>query len=86
MKGLEETAIELITSAIGWLVCMAIASGAFGLGYVTASWWGAVDPIISGMLSVIALVWLYEHRLAHSRWEKLNKRLDRLWEKAAGLD
>jgi hypothetical protein len=38
------------------------------------------------MLSVIALVWLYEHRLAHSRWEKLNERLDRLWEKAAGLD
>jgi hypothetical protein len=86
MKGLEETAIELIASAIGWLVCMAIASGAFGLGFATASWWGGVDPKISGMLSVIALVWLYEHRLAHSRWEKLNERLDRLWEKAAGLD
>jgi len=86
MKGLEETAIELIVSAIGWFVCMAIASGAFGLGFATASWWGAFDPTIAGMLSVVAFVWLYEHRLAHSRWEKLNERLDRLWEKAASLD
>ena len=86
MKGLEETTIELIASAIGWLVCMAIASGAFGLGFATASWWGGFDPKTAGMLSVVAFIWHYEHQLAHSRWEKLNERLDRLWEKTAEID
>lgn len=86
MKWIEEAAVELIVLAIGWLVCMAIASGAFGLGFVTASWWGGFDPTIAGMLSVVAFVWLYEHQLAHSRWTKLNERLDHLWERAAGMD
>lgn len=69
---------ELIIVVIGWPVCIAMLSGAFALGQ-----WGA--PIVGwsgnkdmfGLLSALALVWLYEHKSSQQKYDQLRGLLDR---------
>lgn len=87
MKGFDEALAGLVVSVGGWLICMGMLIGAFWLGFAFARWTGATElaPMF-GLLSAITLIWMYEREEAQKRWDRLNTRLDRLWEKAAGLD
>lgn len=76
--------IELIVQVVGWGFCMAMASGFYAIGYWLAPYFGGVAHRDSfGVLSAIVMIWIYEHRQAHERWEKLKDRLDYLAEQGA---
>jgi hypothetical protein len=83
---LLELASEIFAAAIGWVVCISVLSLGYLAGFFAADFLGFIDPSDLGILSAIAVVWLYEHRRAHSRWGSMNVQLDRLWAKAQKLD
>jgi len=84
MDKLGEAFVELVVTVIGWFVCMSMACGAYALGYWLAPIFGGQEHRDTfGLLSAIAFIWLYEHREAHDRWEKLKDSLKRLAEQGA---
>lgn len=73
-EGISEAVVELVVSVIGWAVCMAMAAGSYMLGSWLAPQFGGQDHREAfGVLSAIAFIWLYEHRIAHERWERLRE-------------
>lgn len=87
MKQVQDMIAEAIASIVGWLFCLGVLVGAYVFGRMFAVWTGAVDEATAyGLLSALAVVWLYEHRVAYDRWERLKERLDGLWAKMTDLD
>jgi hypothetical protein len=78
VKWLKEIAVELVVWVIGWLVCVSFVAGGFGIGRWAAphlGWDG--NPDTFGLLSAITLVWIYEHRNAEEKYNRLRDLLDR---------
>lgn len=72
-----EFALNLIVTAIGWVFCMALLGGAYGLGsWLAPHFGGGEHRDAFGILSALTLIWLYEHRRADERWTRLNTRSD----------
>jgi hypothetical protein len=64
---------EGIALVIGWLVCIGVLIGAYYLGFWLAphlGWRG--NPETFGLLSAVAIVWLYEHRHFEEKLNRLN--------------
>jgi hypothetical protein len=73
-KAAGEFVREIIVSVIGWLFCVAILSSAFGFGHWAASHLGGEgNPDTFGLLSALAVVWLYEHRNIEGKHEHLRE-------------
>jgi hypothetical protein len=73
--------VMVIATVIGWGFCMAMVAGAYALGYWLAPFFGGSEHRDSfGILSAIVMIWIYEHRNAQLRWEKLNNQLGKLFE------
>lgn len=54
---------DVIVWAIGWVLCMTALVVAFSLGrWAAARALGDISPDAAGLLSALAVVWLYEHR------------------------
>jgi hypothetical protein len=73
--GVPEAIGELIGQVIGWAFCMAVAAGAYFIGYGAAGHFGGEqhrDAI--GILSAIVVIWMYEHRRANERWQRFLER------------
>ena len=87
MKGITELGAELIALVIGWIVIMGMLIGAFIFGLLAAQWGGAQDfAREAGFLSALTSIWIYERREGQARRDRLDTRLDRLWERVSGLD
>jgi hypothetical protein len=61
---------DVIAGLIGWGVCMAVLVGAYMLGYFVALYLGIPNRETIGLLSAVAVVWMYEHQIAHDRWNR----------------
>jgi hypothetical protein len=74
LKGAQASIIELIVWVVGWLVCMGVLSGAYVGGVWAASYlqWDG-DRGIFGLLSALAVIWVYEHR-------HFERRVDSIWD------
>ena len=75
-KSVGEFVGEAIFLVFGWLVCVSILSGFYFIGLWVAHRGGDSHPEFFGLLSALAMVWLYERREAHERYDRLNERLD----------
>jgi hypothetical protein len=73
--GTGEAIGHFIGDVIGWIFLMAIAAGAYFLGYAVAGYFGGAEHKDAfGLLSAIVLIWMYEHRLAEERWQRFLQR------------
>ncbi len=76
MLKIRETVSEFvgttIATVIGWLFCLTMLAGAYGFGIWISQYfgWGGNREMF-GMLSALAFIWLYEHRIAQERYERL---------------
>lgn len=62
---------SIIADVIGWVFLMGWLGGMFALGYGVVSYLGARDFAQSaGILSAVASIWAYEHRISNERWER----------------
>jgi len=73
MKAITGLAADLFALAIGWAFCMGMLAGAFTWGRWAAEY--LIDGQHAdafGILSALAVIWIYEHRLSQDRWDRLN--------------
>jgi hypothetical protein len=71
-KLFHDPLIDFAVLAFGWLVCVVFHVGGFGIGRWAAPHFGwEGNPDIFGLLSAIAVVWLYEHREAERKHDRL---------------
>jgi hypothetical protein len=71
-NGASDIIADVAAAAIGWVFLMALLSGAFGLGFGAASFFGGSSHAEAmGLLSALSVIWIYEHRLSQERWDKL---------------
>jgi hypothetical protein len=64
---------EGIALVIGWLLCISVLIGAYELGYWAAphvGWVGNRETL--GLLSSIAVIWLYEYRHFEDKLDRLD--------------
>lgn len=71
----DENALGFIGSFIvdvfGWVFLMGWLGGMFVLGFAAVSYLGGREFAQSaGILSAMASIWGYEHRLSNERWER----------------
>lgn len=72
----SEVIPDVIALVIGWLFCISILAGAFGLGRWAAphlGWDGSPDTF--GLLSALTFLWIYEHRNLEGKYERLRELL-----------
>ena len=63
---------EIIVSAVGWLVCMAVLVGAYTVGrWVATHFSWQVSPDIAGLLSALSVLWIYEHRHFDTKLDRI---------------
>jgi hypothetical protein len=61
----------VIADVLGWVFLMGWLIGSYGVGVLVAKFLGLADQAQSiGLLSALAVIWMYEHRLANDRWER----------------
>lgn len=83
-ESISESVAEFLALAFGWAFCLALLVGFYGLGYWLAPYFAGDEHRSSvAILSAIVLIWLYEHRRADARWERLNERMSNLGEQIA---
>jgi hypothetical protein len=71
-NGLAETVGGVIGDVLGWAFCLAMTVGFYSLGYLVAPYFGMAEHReTAGLLAAISTIWMYEHRVAHERWAKL---------------
>jgi hypothetical protein len=58
---------------LGWIVCLLILASAYNLGWWVASYFGMSDREMVGLLSALTFVWIYEHRNAEFRYNRLRE-------------
>jgi hypothetical protein len=64
-----------IGDVLGWVFLMGFLGASYLIGFVVARYLNLSDHAQSvGLLSAIAVIWMYEHRLAKDRWERLINR------------
>jgi hypothetical protein len=69
---------DITAGVFGWFICLIVLFGAFYFGRCAAPHIGWIgNPDVAGLLSAIALVWLYEHHNARGRHQRLRENLDR---------
>jgi hypothetical protein len=71
---------EAITLVIGWSTGIVLLGGAFALGRWTAPLLWNGNPDVFGLLSAVVVLWFYEHRHFEERFDRLEERLQKLWE------
>jgi len=63
---------ETIATVFGWLVCLAVSVGAYSLGVWAAPHLGwAGNHGTAGLLTSLMFIWMYEHRVAQERYDRL---------------
>lgn len=75
---IQNVVADIVAGIYGWFICLTVLFGAFHFGKWAAphiGWLG--NPDVAGLLSAIALVWLYEHQNAQDRHQRLRENLDR---------
>lgn len=73
---------RLIGDIFGFFWCLAILCGFYVIGAWTAQYFlgdGHRDAV--GVLAAVAFVWLYERQRADNRWQQMNEKLDRLFDR-----
>ena len=74
---ISEVVGDTIALFIGWLVCISVLAGAFALGRWAAphfGWDGSRDTF--GLLSALTVLWLYEHRNAEGKYDRLRELIE----------
>ena len=75
--------VMFVTLAIGWPFCLGLLVGAWFLGWWIASHfdaWSNADRDMFGLLSALALIWIYERYDADKRYKRLLELVARLCE------
>lgn len=76
-ESIKEFVGECIALMVGYIVCVSILAGWYGIGQWAApylGWSGNKD--VFGILSALALLWLYEHRNIEHKHNRLRELLD----------
>lgn len=63
---------DIVAELIGWIFSFGMLLGAYMGGFWVSTWLALPPehrPAIS-ILAALAVIWNYEHRLAHDRWTK----------------
>lgn len=69
--------IELFVTGLGPTICMVMVAGFYWLGSSMAGYLeGEQHRDTFGILSVIVIIWFYEHRRAEERLDRLSVRID----------
>lgn len=71
-KNVESVGAEAVVLLVGWLVCISVLAGAYTIGRWAAphlGWEYGADTL--GLLSAVTILWLYEHRNAEGKYERL---------------
>jgi hypothetical protein len=78
---ISEFFADSLALAFGWAFCLTLLVGFYGLGYWLAPYFAGDEHRSSvATLSAIVLIWLYEHRRADARWDRLDERMSKLSE------
>jgi uncharacterized membrane protein len=77
-KAIGEITGEILVVIAGWSSCMISLVGAYSLGWWLAPHvgWNAGRETL-GLLSVLAAIWLYEHRNLENKYLRLREIIDR---------
>jgi Mg2+ and Co2+ transporter CorA len=81
MNNNENGIADFLASVAVLAILLAMVFGFFGLGLAISDW--VLDGQYRnemGLLTVIASIWLYEHRASRAHRESVDLQLQKLWE------
>lgn len=66
---------EVVVTLIGLVICVGILGSVYFMGYGLAHYFGGGEHRQAfGLIAAIAIIWIYEHRIAHDRWQRFLNR------------